>query len=98
MRLILSPPAEADIADAYFWYESQQAGLGAEFLEEVSSAFAAMNFESLRFPAIYRTIRRALIHRFPYGIFFVVSGDELAVVAVLHLARDPRRMRARRKP
>jgi len=98
MRLFISPAAEADIAEAYLWYASQQEGLGAEFLEELSSAFAAMKFESLRFPSIYRTIRRALIHRFPYGIFFVVSDDELVVVAVLHLARDPRRMRERHKP
>ncbi len=93
MRLIVSPAAEADITDAYRWYEDQRAGLGSEFFGEVSSALDALQYEPLRFPVTYRTLRRALVHRFPYGVFFIVSGAELIVVAVMHLARNPRRMR-----
>ena len=95
MRLIVSPAAEADIVAARSWYEKQRAGLGTEFLAEVSSAMDAVQYEPLRFPAVHRSFRRALIHRFPYGLFFVVSREKVVVVAVLHLARDPRHMRKR---
>jgi toxin ParE1/3/4 len=97
LRLIVRPDAEADIAAGYDWYEEQREGLGREFVEEVSTAIAAVQSEPQRFPAIFRNLRRALVHRFPYGIFFVVRSDAVVVVAAMHLARDPRRIRRRAK-
>ena len=35
-RLLLAPEAQADLAEAYAWYESQRGGLGSEFLAEVA--------------------------------------------------------------
>jgi plasmid stabilization system protein ParE len=98
LRLIVRPDAEADIAAAYDWYEEQRHGLGKEFLEEVSAVIETVRTEPLRFPAIYRTLRRALVHRFPYGIFFVFRVDTITVVAAMHLARHPRRIHRRAKP
>ena len=40
MRLIVRPEAEADIADAYAWYESQQPELGNRFIAEMSRCIA----------------------------------------------------------
>lgn len=98
MRLIVSPVAEADIIGAFAWYEDQRTGFGSEFLAEISSAVDAVIYEPLRFPVVYRSIRRALVHRFPYGLFFVVAGEEVTILAVLHLARNPRRMQRRQLP
>ena len=95
MRLIVRPDAEADIAAGYGWYEEQQEGLGTKFVEEVSSTIDAIVREPLRFPAVFRKLRRALVHRFPYGIFFVVRAEAVIVVAAMHLARDPRRIHRR---
>ena len=33
--------------------------------------------------------RRALLRRFPYAVYFTVDREELVVLAVLHVARDP---------
>jgi plasmid stabilization system protein ParE len=97
LRLIVRPDAEADMATGYDWYEDQREGLGKEFVEEVSTVIAMIQSEPLRFPAIFRTLRRALVHRFPYGVFFVVRSDTVIVVAVMHLARNPRRAHRRAK-
>lgn len=43
------------------------------------------------------TMRRALLRRFPYGIFFEVGTTEIVVYAVFHGARDPRSWRRRRR-
>lgn len=34
-------------------------------------------------------IRRALVHRFPYAVYFAVEDDVVVVLAVLHASRDP---------
>jgi plasmid stabilization system protein ParE len=97
LHLIIRPDAEADIAAAYDWYEKQHEGLGREFVEEISAAIEAVQADPIRFPAIFRTLRRALVHRFPYGIFFIARGDAVIVVAAMHLARNPRRIHRRAK-
>jgi toxin ParE1/3/4 len=97
LHLIVRPDAETDIAAAYDWYEEQREGLGKEFLEEISIAIDAVQADPMRFPAIFRTLRRALVHRFPYGIFFVARTETVIVVAAMHLARNPRRVHRRAK-
>ena len=36
-RLVIRPRAETDLREARNWYESQRAGLGAEFLAEIDA-------------------------------------------------------------
>lgn len=97
MRLIVRKDAEADIAAGYAWYEQRREGLGREFLEEITNTVASVHARPLRFPAVSRILRRATVHRFPYGIFFVVRADTISVVAAMRLARDPRRVHRRAK-
>lgn len=91
MRLIVRTDAEADVAAGHGWYEEQQPGLGVIFVEEVSSSINAIHLGPMRFPLVFK-VRRALVHRFPYGIFFVSTHEAIIVVAAIHLARDPRRI------
>jgi hypothetical protein len=41
------------------------------------------------------SLRRALLHRFPFGAFYVVDGDGAVVIGVLHGSRDPRLWKSR---
>lgn len=93
MRLIVRTEAETDIARGFLWYENQRDGLGREFLQEISSRLAAIEQEPLRFPRVVGAIRRAMVRRFPYGICFVVGTSAVSVLAAMHMARDPRRLR-----
>jgi plasmid stabilization system protein ParE len=88
-RFILRPRAENDIQAAFEWYESQRAGLGDQFLAAVRERLEAIrNFPDAN-PVVYRAIRRAVVSRFPYLIFYVVRPERIAVLAVLHHARNP---------
>jgi plasmid stabilization system protein ParE len=89
VRLIVRPEAEADIRDAYAWYESQQSGLGNRFIAEMSRCIADIELQPLRFQQIRAEARRALLRHFPYAVFFVATQDHITVVAALHMARDP---------
>jgi toxin ParE1/3/4 len=89
-RLTILPPAELDISDATAWYEGRRAGLGEEFLEELDSALRRVIKSPFQFPKIKNNIRRALLRRFPYSVYFGVTRETLELVAVLHQHRDPR--------
>src|SRR4051812_1277521 len=88
-RIILRQRAQDDLRSAFQWYESQRQGLGHAFL-----AAAEERLESIaEFPnasrVVYRQVRRAVVSRFPYLIFYVAKAQDIDVLAVLHHARNP---------
>ena len=89
MKLLLRPAAAADLDQAYVWYESQQVGLGDEFLEAVIRVFDVLENSPRLFPVVHRDTRRALVKRFPYSIFYRLIGENAVVVACFHGSRDP---------
>ena len=41
------------------------------------------------YPLVHKTVRRAWVRRFPYGLFYVVEEACLVVIGVFHARRDP---------
>ena len=96
MQCIVRPAAAADIDDAFLWYETQQRGLGHEFLAAADALIAAIAEQPVRYPVIRRNTRRALMRRFPYAMYFRVYDKVVVVVACMHGRRNPRRWQVRR--
>jgi len=94
-RLVVRAAGEADVLDAAQWYEQRSPGLGTEFLRAVDVTLAEIARMPERFPLVYHESRRALLRRFPYAVYFVVSPDLVSVVACMHAHRDPRRWEER---
>ena len=94
--LSVSREAEAETLEAAEWYEGQSQGLGHAFVELVDQALNDIAANPRQFPQVYRDIQRALLKRFPFGIFFRLRSDGIRVLAVMHLSRDPQRWRRRR--
>lgn len=94
-NLIVQQEAEADIADAYRWYEAQRPGLGQDSLEAVEGALERIVEQPLRYAPVHRDTRRTFLRRFPYVVFHVRLDDSVHVIAVLHQRRNPRLVRRR---
>jgi len=78
-----------DIKIAYDWYESQRIGLGEDFLLTLEESYSKITRTPKIYQLIYKTVRRKLLRRFPYGLFFVLRGDEVIIIAVMHTRRKP---------
>ena len=89
MRVTLRPEAEADIEDAARWYEERRKGLGDEFLDEILRTLGALGENPDLYVRVHGQVRRAVIHRFPFGVFYIVEDNNAVVVAVMHASRDP---------
>lgn len=92
----LRSEAEQDLSDAAVWYEERLTGLGHQFLDEALAAFTSISETPLRYPAIHRNTRRALMHRFPFGVYYRIENDTIVVIALMHGSRDPRRWKIRK--
>jgi plasmid stabilization system protein ParE len=88
-QLAIEPEAEADLDEAYRWYENQRSGLGGEFIACVDAAFERICETPELHAVVYKHVRQALIRRFPYVICYVFEEPWVSVVAVFHGHRDP---------
>jgi toxin ParE1/3/4 len=88
--LFVRPEAVADLQEAFEWYEKRAPGLGAQLVGELDRALASIAANPLAFSKIHRAMRRTLLRRFPYGVFYLVEDDRIVVLAILHTARHPR--------
>jgi len=88
-RFIIRPRAETDIQDAFDWYESEQPGLGEEFLTSLLDRLETIRSFPESCPIVYRDIRRGVVSRFPYLVFYIVGPSQVSVLAVLHQSRNP---------
>lgn len=96
-KLDIRPETEADVTGAALWYEERSPGLGEEFITEVERVIRRVLENPLAFRVIKRRpeVRRALMDRFPYRIFFTLQGDTISIHAVLHGHRHDRHWQAR---
>lgn len=97
-RFIVRPFAEVDLENAAEWYDEEQPGLAGRFLSDVNLTFQRIRERPLQFPAVAGEVRRALLHTFPYAVYFRASEESVVVLAVLHLRLNPGVWRSRVRP
>jgi plasmid stabilization system protein ParE len=90
LPLIITPEAEADLADAKSWYEKRREGLGDEFVLCVEAGLDHVLRSPSAATEVYPGVRRVVLRRFPYGIYYRIDVDQIAVLAIYHSKRDPR--------
>ncbi len=94
-KLVSRLQAQLDVEEAASWYESLRPGLGLRFLEEIDYVLKRVTAAPFQFPTIHPGIRRALLQRFPYSVYFMAGHEEVEVMAVLHQHRRPDTWRSR---
>lgn len=91
MRVRFTSTVETELKEALGFYQSAREGLGAEFLAEVQAATNLIKSFPLAWSPMSPRTRRCRLHRFPYGLFYQVRSDEILIVSVMDLRRDPKR-------
>jgi toxin ParE1/3/4 len=90
-----SSEAFADVAEAFSWYQAQRLGLGWEFVDELDAALGFVQRMPEAAPVVHRQLRRVLMRRFPYAVYYAAAPGRIDVRGVLHMRRHPRRWQAR---
>jgi len=88
-RLIINPFAEKDLQISIDWYNHQKENLGNDFIFEVENTLQKILYNPLQFPKVKGKIRRAVLKRFPFGIYYFVKKDIINVFAIFHFSRNP---------
>jgi len=83
--------AEAELREAYSWYEDREPGLGSEFIRSLDACLQMIRRHPQMFPAVHGDIRKAVVRRFPYSIFYLAENESIVVLSVFHASRKPKR-------
>lgn len=78
-----------DLAAGFDWYEQQRSGFGEDFLSAVQSGLKSVELHPEMFVSVHREVRRAIVPRFPFAIFYLVEPRRVVALRLLHTARDP---------
>ena len=73
--LIFSPEVAQDLLEAYDWYQERRDGLGDEFLSCVDACIQSIRRNPEMYGVVFQDLRRALVRRFPYSVFYLFAGS-----------------------
>lgn len=89
MKLEFHPDAELELIEAAVYYESRVPGLGMRFGDEVRRATDfLLGHPEVGHPAD-ATLRKFVLNRFPFTLYYSATSDVVRVEAVAHQARLP---------
>ena|ERR1022692_2581946 len=82
--------ANAELIGAVAWYEAKQAGLGLDLQAKVEEAVKQIRAHPGRY-AIHNDqgVRKHLVKRFPYTIFYLELDEAIWIAAVAHQKQKP---------
>jgi plasmid stabilization system protein ParE len=90
MRVEYHPAVEKELREIINYYNSCSAGLGSEFLNEFERQVLNIASNPFLWMEVEKGVRRALLRRFPYTVYFrVVDIDVLRITVVKHQRRHP---------
>ncbi len=72
------------------WYESQNPGLGSEFVRAVNVCLSGIGRNPLAYQVVHKQVRGTFIRKFPYIIIYLFDQDTVFVLACFHAKRDPK--------
>lgn len=80
--------AEAEFDEAFDHYEGKRPGLGS-FAERVQEVFDRIAANPQLHTTVFADVRKAVVARFPYAVFYRAEATRVQVLAVFHHRRDP---------
>ncbi len=89
MKVQILDTAEEDIVEGYWFYETQQAGLGAYFRNSIYADLHALEKTAGAHRIVYKNYHRALATRFPFAVYYSISEKIAFVRAIVDCRRDP---------
>ena len=89
MRLEFHPEAELELIESAVYYEKQVPGLGERFESEIRYATDLLLDQPEIGPLVDPNLRKFILTRFPFTLYYSVSADVLRIEAVAHQSRRP---------
>lgn len=89
MNYEFHPDAEQEFIEEAAHYESEVAGLGSRFADEVNRVIELLRENPSIGASLNGNLRHFVLRRFPHSIVYAVLSQRLFIIAVAHGSRRP---------
>jgi len=83
------PDALKEYLDAVCYYADVSPRLGRAFVKAIEAGIDDILRHPQAWQCVEDDIRRHLIKRFPFGIYYCTEGNEIFIYAIMHMSRHP---------
>jgi toxin ParE1/3/4 len=87
LSLVIRNKAAREIAQAREYYSVHNRG--EYFISALEKVFRTIIELPKAAPLMTDEVRRSILRKYPYGVFYVVEDSTVIVLAVLHQKHDP---------
>jgi len=81
--------AELEYVETINYYLGTDSRIAESFISEIEFGINAIQRNPLAWRTMEGNVRRYLVHRFPFGIYYTLEDDFITIWAVMHLSREP---------
>lgn len=89
MSIRLHDEAQSEFLEAVEWYSERSLRDAERFISEFRAAVLRARETPELYGEIMDGIRIVRLHRFPWGLIYRIEDEQLHILAVMHLHREP---------
>jgi len=89
VKFFLHPQAQEELEQTLLFYKTQQAGLEKRFIEALEDAINRVCRNPLLYRKVDNQVRKCRLLHFPYALIFRQRVDQIEIIAVMHLRKQP---------
>jgi len=82
--------AAAEVENAISWYAQPEISQASAFIQDIQLTESHLRTHPELYQRVEGDVRRAVLRRFPYSVFFLVEQDQVVVLAFMHQHQRPR--------
>lgn len=82
-------PAQRGVEDAINYYSTIDHSLAGRFIADFEATVQRIAKSPSAFRIQFATIRRLNLKKFPFGIHYLIDGQDIAILSLIHLHSDP---------
>lgn len=85
----LSNEAEEDFDKAYNYYFQESERVANNFYYKTDKSFKALIQNPFGYQKVYKDVRRFVMKKFPFVIYYRIKGIFVKIIAIFHTSRNP---------
>lgn len=88
-RIKLSNEAEVDFDKSYEFYYEESPKVADAYFKSINLAFDYIKQNPTSFPMVHKDIRKYVVQKFPFVIYYRLLESTVQVIAIFHTSRRP---------
>lgn len=87
-EVIIKPIVFLDVEEAVDYYDKKLKGLGKRFYDNFITSLREIEINPHNYSYIKNPVRKHIIEKFPYKIYYIITLDKIIVIGVSHAKRS----------